>query len=388
MRLGFFTNNYAPWVGGVTTAVETLREGLERRGHEVFIFAPSFSGDTGGTPRVIRYRSIPALTYPEFVLPIPFSLAISRVIRRLDLDLFHAHHPFLLGRTALRLARRAGRPLVFTYHTRYEKYAHYVPFPLSWVQKTAVARATRFANQADLVIAPSIAARALLQAQGVRTRIEVVPTGIPPARIGPGPRWALRADLGFSDSARLVLSVGRLDPEKNLPTLLRAFDSAAQPRPEFHLLMVGKGTQEGHLRALASSLPSASQIHFLGAIDYEKVLDIYRAADLFLFASTTETQGLVVAEALAVGLPVVALRAPGVEELARDGVTGVLADSEADLGQALAVLLNDDGRRAALARAALETAPDLSAELQVDRLARFYEELLAAGSKREERRWQ
>ncbi len=387
MRLGFFTNNYAPWVGGVTTAVETLREGLERRGHEVFIFAPSFSGDTDGTPRVIRYRSLPALTYPEFVLPIPFSPAISRLIRRLDLDLFHAHHPFLLGRTALRLARRACRPLVFTYHTRYEKYAHYVPFPLSWVQKTAVARATRFANQADLVIAPSKAARSVLEAQGVRTRIEVVPTGIPPARIGPGQRWALRADLGVSDSARLVLSVGRLDPEKNLPTLLRAFDRAARTRPEFHLVMVGKGTQEGHLRALASSLPSASQIHFLGAIDYESILGIYRAADLFLFASTTETQGLAVAEALAVGLPVVALRAPGVEELVRDGVTGVLADSEADLGQALAALLNDDGRRAALARAALERAPDLSAELQVDRLARLYEELLATRSKLEERRW-
>ncbi len=383
MRIGFFTNNYAPWVGGVTTAVETLRAGLEQRGHEVFVFAPRFPAHNAAPGRIIRYRSIPALTYPEFVLPIPFSPAISRLVRRLDLDLFHAHHPFLLGRTALRLARRGGRPLVFTYHTRYEKYAHYVPLPQGWVQKRAAARATRFANHADLVIAPSKATRTTLEAQGVRTRIEVVPTGIPQARIGPGPREALRTQLGFSDRARLVLSVGRLDPEKNLPTLFRAFDFAAQQVDPAHLLVVGKGTHEPHLRALAATLPSASRIHFLGAVPYEKVLDVYRAADVFLFASTTETQGLVVAEALAVGLPVVALRAPGMDEIVAHGMTGALAESPAALAAALVTLLRSDEQRAAFVRAALQRASDLSADTHVNRVVGLYEELLRGGARRE-----
>jgi len=129
VRIGLFTNNYLPFCGGVTISVETLRRGLERRGHEVWLFAPRFPGYTDDTPRVIRVPSVPAATYPEFALAIPWGPRLARRVRALGLDVFHAHHPFLLGPAARRFARRAGRPLVFTYHTRYEKYAHYVPLP-------------------------------------------------------------------------------------------------------------------------------------------------------------------------------------------------------------------------------------------------------------------
>ena len=127
VRIALFTNNYLPFCGGVTVSVETLRRGLVERGHEVWVFAPRFAGGGDALPRVARYPSIPATTYPEFPLAIPFSPRLARLVRRLGVDVFHAHHPFLLGPAAGRLARRLNRPLVFTYHTRYEKYAHYVP---------------------------------------------------------------------------------------------------------------------------------------------------------------------------------------------------------------------------------------------------------------------
>ena len=141
-------NNYTPFCGGVTISVETLRRGLEDRGHEAWVLAPRFPGPIADPPRVLRYPSIPAATYPEFPLAIPFARAIAARVRALAVDVFHAHHPFLLGPAAARLARRLGRPLVFTYHTRYEKYAHYVPFSRAVVERAAVALSARFARRA------------------------------------------------------------------------------------------------------------------------------------------------------------------------------------------------------------------------------------------------
>jgi 1,2-diacylglycerol 3-alpha-glucosyltransferase len=134
VRIGLFTNNYVPFCGGVTISVETLREGLEARGHEVWTFAPRFPGAQPDPPRVVRFPSVPAATYPEFPLAVPWSPRIARQVSAIRLDVFHAHHPFLLGPAARRLARRHRRPLVFTYHTNYEKYAHYVPLTRGLVE--------------------------------------------------------------------------------------------------------------------------------------------------------------------------------------------------------------------------------------------------------------
>ena len=138
MRIALFTNNYLPFCGGVTISVETLRQGLEAAGHEAWVFGPRLAGAQDPSTRIVRYPSIPATTYPKFALAVPYSRRIARTFTGLDFDVVHAHHPFLLGPAARRLARRTRRPLVFTYHTRYEKYAHYVPLPLGLVQAAAL----------------------------------------------------------------------------------------------------------------------------------------------------------------------------------------------------------------------------------------------------------
>lgn len=378
MRLGVFTNNYLPLLGGVSTAVETLRRYAEARGHEVYIFAPRYNGYRDENPRVLRYPSIPAPTHPDFALPIPFSPGIAARIRGLDLDLLHAQHPFLLGQTARRLARRLARPLVFTYHTRYDKYAHYVPLNRAMVERKAVEWSTAFANQADLVIAPSGAIRTLLREHGVTRPIEVVPTGVEVSRYVPGDRTAVRRALGLAPAAPLLLYVGRLDREKNVELLLWAFDRLAARGREARLVLVGRGSRQAALLRLARGLASGAAIHFVGPAPPDEVVRYYQAADLFVFASTTETQGLVITEAMAAGLPVVAVRAPGAEELVRDGVTGLLVPEDpAAFALAADTLLADEARRRDFGERARETAKEYAAERTGARLLTLFEGLAA-----------
>ncbi|OLC14203.1 MAG: hypothetical protein AUH29_10905 [Candidatus Rokubacteria bacterium 13_1_40CM_69_27] len=376
MRVALFTNNYLPFCGGVTTSVETLRRGLEVRGHDVWVFAPRFPGAVAGQPRVVRYPSIPAATYPEFSLAVPFWPGMAERIRRLDVDVFHAHHPFLLGPAARRLARRQHRPLIFTYHTRYEKYAHYVPLRRSLVEAAAVRLSTRFAARADAVLAPSAVIRDELRARGVPTPITVVPTGIDLERFSPGDQIAARRALGLDPRGLVLLYVGRLDREKRVDRVLRAFERVAGTMTRTRLVLVGQGTQADHLRRLTNALALQDRIHFLGVRPHDALAACYRAADLFLFASETETQGLVLAEAAACGVPAVAVDAPGCDEVVRDGETGLLTKADpAALAEAAIGLLLDAERRSAMGRRAREIAlREFDARLQIDRTLEVYGE--------------
>ena len=378
MRVGLFTNNYLPFRGGVTTAVETLRRGLLAQGHGAWVFAPAWSGPHRDAAGVYRYPSIPAPTYPGFAVPLPFSRQVGRAARGLELDVFHAQHPFLLGVTARRMARAQHRPLVFTYHTRYEKYAHYVPLPERLVAALAVKLACRFANSADLVVAPSARIADGLEAGGVRAPIAVVPTGVPLDLFRPGDRAAARRGLGLPEPAPLCLYVGRLDREKSVELLIEAFASIAGAVSGARLILVGQGSHEGALKRLAAASPAGSAIDFAGSVAREALPPYYQAADLFLFASETETQGLVLAEAHACGLPAVAVRAPGVDEVVRDGETGLLTKSDAqELADAAIGLLLDADRRLGMGRAARELAErEFSADRQVAVMAGLYRRLL------------
>jgi glycosyltransferase involved in cell wall biosynthesis len=378
MRIGLFTNNYLPFRGGVTTAVETLRQGLEAQGHRAWVFAPASSTPHDDPAFVFRYPSVPAPTYPGFALPLPFSRRWSRAALELDLDIFHAQHPFLLGVTARRLARSQGRPLVFTYHTRYEKYAHYVPLPEPLVASLAIRLASRFASAADLVIAPSAGIAESLADLGVRAPIAVIPTGVPLELFRPGDRGEARRSLGLDEGAPLCLYVGRLDREKSVERVIDAFGSIALAVSGARLLLVGQGSHEAALKRLAAASPASEAIRFAGSVARDELPPYYQAADLFLFSSETETQGLVLAEAHACGLPAVAVRASGVDEVVRDGETGLLTKADVeDLADAAIGLLLDAPWRSAMAVAARALAvSDFSATRQVEVMAGHYRRLL------------
>jgi len=378
MRVALFTNNYLPFRGGVTTAVETLRRGLERLRHRAWVFAPASRPPVTDPPWVFRYPSVPAPTYPGFALALPFSRRLYGMARALAPDIVHAQHPFLLGPAARRFARRHGRPLVFTYHTRYEKYAHYVPLPERLVAALAVRLSCRFAGSADLVVAPSERIAATLRERGVTAPVAVVPTGVPLDLFRPGDRAEARRKLGLPADALLCLYVGRLDREKSVDRIIDAFGSVADAISGARLSLVGQGAHETAARRRAEASPARERIWFHGGRDRDTLPLFYRAADLFLFASETETQGLVLAEAHACGLPAVAVRASGVDEVVRDGETGLLTKAAArEFADAAIGLLLDGERRMAMGRAARAVAElEFSAARQVEAMVGHYGRLL------------
>lgn len=375
MKIALFTNNYLPFRGGVTTSVETLRRGLDARGHEAWVFAPRFRAAVDAHPRIVRYPSLPAITYPEFALAVPWSRAAARRARAERFDVFHAHHPFLLGPVARRLARAEGRAVVFTYHTRYDKYAHYVPLPRRFVEAAATGLSTRFARRADAVLAPSALIRDELTARSVRAPIAVVPTGVDLEHFSPGDRATARRQLCLPADDLVLLYVGRLDREKSVGKILTAFERVAGTVPRARLVLVGHGTQADALRRQARALPVGDRVDFLGVRAHEALVECYRAADLFVFASETETQGLVLAEAAACGVPAVTVSGPGCDEVVRDGETGVLTkpDSAALADAVIGLLLDAERRSRMAARARAVAEREFDVRLQIDRTLAVYE---------------
>lgn len=379
LRIGFFTCNYRPLVSGLATALDSYAGAFRARGHRVLIFAPRYRRERL-EPDVFRFASVRVPTHGAYVLPVPASLRIGRLIPRLGLDVIHAHHPFLVGPYAARWARRLGVPMVFTHHTLYERYAHYAPLGTPVAARYAAARSAAFADGADLVIAPSRAVAADLRARGVRAPIAVVPTGVDLGHQAAEDPAGIREALGIPCDVPLLLSVGRLAPEKNPDLLLRAFGLVAAADPRAWLLLVGGGDEAGRLRRLAAGVGVGDRVRFVGEVPHEAVGRYYAAADLFLFASTSEAQGLVVLEAMARGRPVVAVASPTIAEVVRDGIEGCLTgDGPEALAAAAVALLRDPDRRRAMGHQARERSRAFSAEASADRVLALYAQLIDEG---------
>jgi glycosyltransferase involved in cell wall biosynthesis len=379
MRIGLFTNNYRPLVNGLATSVETFARAFRQAGHHVIVVAPQYPNRRHPEADILRVPGLRAPTHHAYVLPVAWWPGVARAVARLRLDVFHAHHPHLLGAAAARWARRAGRPLVFTHHTHYDRYAHYVPGPSRLVGRMAVRSAVAFANRADLVVAPAPAVVRRLRDRGVRTPIAVVPTGVFIPRDAGLDQAERRQDLGLGAGAPLCLSVGRLAREKNLVFLLSAFAVVRQALPQAQLVLVGEGDDRPRLEGLARELGIADRVRFIGAVPHEAVGEYYLAADLFLFPSTSETQGMGALEALAAGLPVVAVSSDAAQDLLGDGEGGVIApeDARAFAGSVVALWEQPERRgemRVAARRIAAQYDPDVCAA----RLLALYEDLVRA----------
>ncbi len=378
MKIGLFTNNYRPLVNGLATSVETFALAFRRAGHEVTVVAPRYPGAPGCEEGVLRVPGLRALTHHAYVLPMAWWPGVGSAVTALKLDVFHAQHPLLLGAAAARWARRSKRPLVFTYHTYYDRYAHYVPGPSHLVARLAVRQAAAFADRADLVIAPGPAVARALRAQGVQTRIAIVPTGVPLAvDSAESHRASCRRALGLDEGVPLCLSVGRLAREKNQGFLLSAFANILRNLPDARLVLVGEGDDRPRLERMAFSLGIQGWVRFVGAVPHEMVGDYYRAADLFLFPSTSETQGIVVLEALAAGLPVAAVTSDAAEDLLADGQAGILTPEEPiSFARSVAGLWDDPERRRAMGEAGRRIAARYVPDASAATLLGLYEEVV------------
>lgn len=328
MNVLMLTNTFTPHVGGVASSVAAFAAEYRRQGHRVLVVAPEFPDAPAGETDVIRVPAIQKFNGSDFSLRLPVPGFLFPALDRFRPDVVHSHHPYLLGDTALRIAAVRDAPLVFTHHSMYERLTRYVPGDSPVLQRFVVELSTGYANLCDSVIAPSDSVAAILRHRGVSAPIAVIPTGVDRTRFAGGDGARFRAAEGIPADAFVVGFVGRLSPEKNLPFLAEAVCAFLAGRKRARFLVAGVGPSERELREIVARRGMSGRLHFAGILRGDELADAYRAMDAFAFASGSETQGMVLAEALAAGVPAVALDAPGVRETVIDGRNGFLLPGE------------------------------------------------------------
>ncbi|PTQ65070.1 glycosyltransferase [Celeribacter persicus] len=379
MKIAMFTNTFTPHIGGVAQSVSGLSTRLRDAGHEVLIVAPEFEGGEEHDAFTVRMSAFQNFAGSDFSVPVPIGLELSERLETFRPDIVHSHHPFLLGDTALRVATRYDCPVVFTYHTRYELYSHYVAQNAPSLRRLVVSLATGYCNLCDAVIAPSESIASFLAEHEVTVPVKVIPTGIDAAQYRGGRGDTLRARLGIPQDCFVAGHVGRLAEEKNLVYLAEALISFLIAHPAAHALIVGDGDMREDMQRRFEAAGLSARAHLPGAMKGRALADAYAAMDVFAFSSVSETQGLVLAEAMTAGLPVVALEASGVREILRDGQNGRLLARETDstgFATALAGLATTPPEtRARLAATARETAAEFSWPTTLARIETLYEGL-------------
>lgn len=394
MRIVMMTNTYFPHVGGVARSVESFGNALRERGHQVMVVAPEFPGTPERETDVVRVPAIQRFNGSDFSVRLPVPGLLDEPLERFQPELVHAHHPFLLGDTALRVAAGRGLPLVFTHHTLYEEYTHYVSPDSEALKRFVMDLSTGYANLCDHVIAPSQSVASLLLQRGVNTPVTVVPTGIDLSRFARRAGKRFRASVGIPAEAFVVGHTGRLAPEKNLPFLTRAVAAFLKARPSAFFLVCGVGPSETDMRAHLEAEGVIARCRFAGILKGRDLVDAYAAMDVFAFASQSETQGLVLTEAMAAGAPVVAVDASGVREVVQDGVNGRMLPLEDEdiFASALAWACDlPPAARKRLSAAARRSARRMSIDSSADKLVAVYKSVVnkkAAWELPEDNVWQ
>ena len=382
MNILMISDVYFPRINGVSTSIQTFRETLGAEGIQVTLVAPEYPGATaaanGGDVISIPSRRVPF--DPEDRLMRRGDLArLTQRIRDRDFDLVHVQTPFLAHYTGLKLARARGIPCIATYHTHFEEYFHHylpiLPRPLARFLTRRLA--CNQCNALHAVVVPSLAMHNALQAYGVTTPLHVLPTGIPLEKFAGGDRRGFRQRHGIGDDAPVALYVGRVALEKNLDFLIGATRHALERSPALRLVIAGEGPALAGLKRQAASLGMAEKVLFVGYLDRTLELpDCYAAADLFAFPSKTETQGLVLLEAMAMGLPVLGIPAMGAAEILGPQRGAVCApDNAADFGALMAELLADRHRLASLSGEGRKFSSEWAAPERARQLATLYRTL-------------
>ena len=389
MKILITSDWYSPAVNGVVTSVKNLRRELERRGHEVRVLTLSQTTRSWEKDGVTYLGSVAAgLVYPGARLRTALAGKWVRELVAWRPDVVHSQCEFSTFFLARRIAEELDVPLVHTYHTVYEDYTHYFSPSVRFGKKAVAVFSRWVAGQTDCLIAPTGKVRLLLKNYGVDKPVFVVPSGIDLRRFGGEPDpWrmaVLRASLDISQDRLVLVSVGRLAGEKNIDELLRI--RAAMGNSAVTLLLVGDGPDRARLEGLAASLGlAAPDVVFAGQVAPEQVADWYQLGDLFVSASTSETQGLTYVEALAAGVPALCRLDTCLVNVIRDGENGWQYRDEADFQRKLDCFLAQPHRRKQLSQNARQTAEGFSAEHFAESVEAVYREQIArrAGQKRE-----
>ena len=349
MNIAIFTNNYLPNPYGVSGSIESFRKELEKMEHTVYIFAPAFKGYADENPNVFRYPSID-LKFKDvrFPIVIPYSYRIDRILNELEIDIIHSQHPNLLGWAAKKWAKKKNVPLVFTWHTLYDRYAHYAPLiPSKLAAWWTIRNSVNYANKADQVIVPTPSVGGIIRKWGVEnSNMSSMPTGVDEGLYQNPDGKVIREKYAVGDGEKLLLTVSRLTVEKNVSFLISSLIPLIKNSHDLKFLIVGDGDQKNSFENIVSSEGLNDKIFFSGIVDSSEMKNYYAAADIFVFASKSETQGMILSEAMFMGLPIVAVNATGSKDIVRNESTGILVeDNEKDFSAAVMGLAQDENKR-------------------------------------------
>jgi glycosyltransferase involved in cell wall biosynthesis len=378
MRVLMVSDVYFPRINGVSTSIETFRGALAAHGVAASLVAPSY-GDDAPAPGVIRVPARRVLGDPEDRLAHYAKLRRATLKAAVDCDAIHIQTPFAAHYAGLHAARLLGKPVIATYHTLFEEYLqHYILWlPAAWLRGLARRFSRGQCNALDAVIVPSSAMRDRLRDYGVTRPLHVLPTGLPACVFTPGDGIRFRVEHDIGLERPVVVFVGRVAHEKNIGFLLEAVALARRALPDLLFLVTGEGPARADLERQAAQLGLRDSVRFLGYLDRKRELpNAYAAADAFVFASRTETQGLVLLEAMAQRCPVVGLSIMGTADILepRRGCR-IAPDEPAGFAKVLLELLNDPVTRIRLGDEARAYAREWSDQALAGRLADLYRSL-------------
>lgn len=369
MRIGFFTDSYVPEVNGVVTVIEMMTRELKKDGHEIYVFCPSHPGRDETSTGVYRFPSVKFVLYKGMRMAIPYNRSALRLIP--NLDIIHSHSLGPAGVLGLWASRRYGIRHVHTYHTLLADYRRYFPRVIRPTRGMVRRLSRSFCNRCDAIIAPSSQMKQELESYGITRPIYALPFGIDEQEFSHEVKRDIRSELNLP-TEDLLLYAGRLGIEKNLDFLLRAFRHLLSLRQSARLIIAGDGPHRQFLERYAGSLGIAPFVTFTGFLKRSDLIDLYKQT-LFVFASKTETQGIVVVEAMMAGAAVVAVKAMGPQDMIASGETGILvAEREDEFAQACLRLLQNGSERQKMGEAARQWARANSSQASTKKLLEIY----------------
>jgi len=379
MRIGFFTECYQPTINGVVTSMETFKKELTKKGHQVFIFAPQHPKALK-QPDVFRLPATYLPSYPDYPLTWPRLDHLIPLAQKLKLEIIHTQHIFLMGGLGQQLARQLHLPTLHTYHTMMTEYTHYLPKIFRFLAKKAIIfRSRQFCNRTDLVIVPSTPIVEVLRGYGVKKPIEVLPTGIELKqfrKLDEQTRYLFLKKYHLPPEKKILLFVGRLAEEKNLLFLLECFQKITKQSKDAHLVLVGSGPLEPIIRKEIERLGLVKKVILTGFLPKPETNKFFGTATLFLFPSTTETQGIVLVESLASGTPAIAVDALGPKDIILDHRDGFLVPlNQKIFVEKTLLLLKDEKMRRRFEENAQQDARRFAIGKITDRLIQIYDAL-------------
>jgi len=411
MKIGFFTDRYYPQVDGVAVSVDIFAQELIKLGHEVVVFAPEAAKKKRlhkDPSYVVRFKSFPSIWYEDHRDTMPFTAATIKKVRNENLDIIHIHTPAQVGMLGLRIAKEENIPTVVTHHTDIDQYAkiykkimlgilvgillgpaliksreHYRDILpnlkpkkslAKWNRKLIIESVGLFYQNCDAIIVPSIKMEKSLKDYGKFNNIKVLPTGIDLEEAKAETNFSPRKEYGLGNSP-LLLFVGRLGKEKNIQLIIKSMPKILEKSPDTNLLIVGDGPYAEELHELVNSLRIKKNVHFTGMLDRAETFACFKEANIFCFASTTDTQGLVLNEAAIESRPIVFLDSE-ISPLAQDGKTGIKTlNTTKSFSSACLKLINNSGLAKKYGQQAKKLAMSITIEKQSKKLLDIYKKI-------------